>query len=194
MITDMVGYSALTQRDERLALALVREQEEIVFPIVQSHGGRVVKSLGDGLLIQFSSALEAVTCALGVQEALKERNAAVAGNEIVLRIGIHLGDIVQRGDDVFGDAVDIVARIEPHAEHGGVCVSQQVYDQVHNKLDASFRSIGRPKLKNIATAVELYAIGPSSGQRAPSPRRRRRLWVRSPTTSSSASSCCPLPT
>ncbi len=160
MLTDMVGYSALTQRDERLALDLVREQEEILRPLVSAFGGRVVKSLGDGLLVEFASALDAVSCALKIQQAIQARNAALPGEEIVLRIGVHLGDVVHRDDDVFGDAVNIVARIEAHAEAGGICATRHIYDQVRDKLPASFRAMGAPRLKNIEQPIELYSIAP----------------------------------
>jgi class 3 adenylate cyclase/pSer/pThr/pTyr-binding forkhead associated (FHA) protein len=158
MLTDMVGYSSLAQRDENLALDLAHEQDLIVRAIVTHFDGRAVKSLGDGVLAEFPSALDAVKCALRVQEAVEERNSAAGGEHIWLRVGVHLGDVVHRGDDVFGDAVNIVARIEPQADYGGVCVSRQVYDQVHNKLEVRFESIGTPKLKNIDTAIELYKI------------------------------------
>jgi len=158
MLTDMVGYSRLAQQDEKLALDLAHEQDLIVRAIVTHFDGRAVKSLGDGVLAEFPSALDAVNCALRVQAAVEERNSAAEGEHIWLRIGVHLGDVVHRGDDVFGDAVNIVARIEPQADYGGVCVSRQVYDQVHNKLEVRFESIGAPKLKNIDTAIELYKI------------------------------------
>jgi adenylate cyclase len=162
MLTDMVGYSRLTQRDEKLALELAREQDQIVRGIVAYFGGRVVKSLGDGVLAEFASALDAVKSALRVQDAVEERNSTAKGEHIWLRIGLHLGDVEHRDGDVFGDAVNIVARIEPLSDHGGVCVSRQVYDQVHNKLDVRFESIGTPKLKNIDTTIELYKIVRSS--------------------------------
>jgi TolB-like protein len=161
MLTDMVGYSRLAQRDEKLALDLAQEQDQIVRAIVAHFGGRVVKSLGDGVLAEFANALSAVRSAVRLQEALAERNSAAEGERILLRIGIHLGDVEYRGEDVFGDTVNIVARIEPQSDHGGVCVSRQVYDQVHNKLDVSFESIGTPKLKNIETPIELYKIAGS---------------------------------
>jgi class 3 adenylate cyclase/pSer/pThr/pTyr-binding forkhead associated (FHA) protein len=167
MLTDMVGYSRLAQRNEKLALDLAHEQDLIVRAIVTHFDGRAVKSLGDGVLAEFPSALDAVKCALRVQEAVEERNSAADGEQIRLRIGVHLGDVVHRGDDVFGDAVNIVARIEPQADYGGVCVSRQVYDQVHNKLEVRFESIGAPKLKNIDTAIELYKIARTGS----SPRR-----------------------
>ena len=173
MLTDMVGYSFLTQRHEKLALDLAHEQDQIVRTISATFGGRTVKSLGDGVLVEFGSALDAVRCALQIQEAVSQRNSTAGGERIALRIGIHLGDVVHRDDDVFGDAVNIVARIEPHADHGGVCISQQVYDQVHNKLEASFESIGSPKLKNIETPIQLYKIAPTSVHAPPDSRAAR---------------------
>lgn len=180
MLTDMAGYSSLTQRDERLALSLAHEQDGIVRDAVTSFGGRPVKSLGDGVLAEFASALDAVRCALSIQDAVAKRNSAATGEAIRLRIGIHLGDVVHHGDDVFGDAVNIVARVEPHAGDGGVCLTRQVYDQVHNKLDAAFESIGFPRLKNIATAIELYRVTPAPSRAnrdspAPPPASRDRL-------------------
>lgn len=174
MLTDVVGYSALTQRNERAALALLREQERIVRPIFGGFGGRIVKTLGDGFLLEFSNALAAVRCATEVQRALDRRNAHTVGEPIELRIGIHLGDVVHRSRDVFGDAVNIVARIQPLADPGGVCVSQQVYDQVRNKVDTSFVLIGTPSLKHIETPIPIYRLDlPSARPRAPAPSRER---------------------
>ncbi len=169
MLTDMVGYSRLTQRDEKLALDLAHEQDQIVRATVAHFGGRVVKSLGDGVLAEFASALNAIKCALRVQDAVEERNSTAEGEHIWLRIGVHLGDVEHRDGDVFGDAVNIVARIEPQSDQGGVCLSRQVYDQVHNKLGVRFESIGTPKLKNIDTMIELYKIARSGS----SPRQSR---------------------
>lgn len=164
MLTDMVGYSRLAQRNENLALDLAQEQDQIVRAVVAHFGGRVVKSLGDGVLAEFADALSAVKCSVRIQEAVEERNSTAEGERISLRIGIHLGDVEHRGNDVFGDTVNIVARIESQADHGAVCVSRQVYDQVHNKLDVSFESIGTPKLKNIDTPIELYRIAQVGGE------------------------------
>jgi len=170
MLTDMVGYSSLAQRNEKLALHLAREQEELVRPIVRSFEGRAVKSLGDGLLVEFASALDAVRCSLEIQRAIRRRNSDGEGEPISLRIGVHLGDVVHRDEDVFGDAVNIVARIEPHADHGGVCISQQVYDQVYNKVNATFQSIGTPELKNIDAAIQLYKVTQASMHAPPEER------------------------
>ena len=168
MLTDVVGYSSLTQRDEALALSLLREHDRLLRPIVRSHDGRTVKGLGDGFLVEFASALDAVRCAIGIQRALARRNARAGDEPIEVRIGVHLGDVVRRGGDVFGDAVNLVARIEPLSDPGGVVVSQQVYDQVRNKLTAPFEPLGAPPLKHIAVPVALYRIGlPSARPLAP---------------------------
>ena len=158
MLTDMVGYASLAQQDERRALDLVREQEQLVRPIFRKYRGRTVKSLGDGFLVEFPSALTAVACAIDIQENIHRRNARTADGVLELRIGIHLGDVVHRARDVFGDAVNIVARIEPLAEPGGVCLTQQVFDQVHNKVSARFESLGTPSLKHIHAPIPVYKV------------------------------------
>ena len=173
MLTDMVGYSAVTQRDERRALALLREQTRIVQPVIRSFHGRTVKTLGDGFLVEFSNALDAVQCAVEIQRTVDRRNSRDLGEKIELRIGVHLGDVVHEHHDVFGDAVNIVARIEPLADPGGVCVSQQVYDQVRNKLDAAFVSAGTPRMKNIHAAIPVFKIEVPSAHAAPAPRSER---------------------
>ena len=170
MLTDMVGFSAITQRDERLALRLLREQDRLVLPILRKHQGRRVKSLGDGYLVEFASSLDAVQSAISVQDAVQARNARAGIEGFELRIGIHLGDVVHREKDVFGDAVNIASRIQPLADPGGVCVSRQVYDQVSNKVDVRFISTGIPELKNISTPIEVYKLDlPSARPIRPAP-------------------------
>jgi adenylate cyclase len=167
MLTDMVGYSALTQRDEAAALSLVREQEQIVRPLLRKFEGRTVKMLGDGFLAEFSNARAAVECAIEIQGTTHRRNQAGLPEHLELRIGVHLGDVVHRSQDVFGDAVNIVARIEPLADPGGICISQQVYDQVRNVVDARFESIGSPTLKNVSTPGQVYRIALPSARPVP---------------------------
>ena len=167
----MVGFSELAHRDEAHALAAVRAHERLVRAHVSRLGGRVVKSLGDGILAEFPSALDAVGAAVDIQRE-KTRGRSGGRSEFPpLRIGVHLGDAVRRGPDLLGDAVNIVARIEPQAEPGGVCVSQQVYDQVRNKVDLEFRPIGAPSLKNIASPIPLYQISFEAQGAAPPPPR-----------------------
>lgn len=158
MLTDIVGYSALTQRDEALALRLLREHEQIVRPLLGVHGGREVKGLGDGFLIEFDSALEATRCAIAIQKAFHDRNAKPGAAPLELRIGIHLGDVIHRDDDVFGDAVNIAARIQPVADPGGICLSGPVLEQIRSRIDYPCRELPPVALKNIGHPVALFAV------------------------------------
>ncbi|MFQ5744453.1 MAG: adenylate/guanylate cyclase domain-containing protein, partial [Acidobacteriota bacterium] len=159
MFTDMVGYSALTQRNEALALQLLTEHQGLVRPIFLTHGGREIKTTGDGFLVEFTSALQAVVCALEIQKAMVERNSSAAPDRrIQLRIGLHLGDVEVRDGDVFGDGVNIAARIEPLAEAGGICITGPVFDQIRNKIDAPLERLRRPQLKNIQVAIDVYRV------------------------------------
>ena len=141
MFTDMVGYTAATQANEAATLALRKEQEELIGPILTSHQGRAVKSTGDGFLVEFDSALKATQCAVAIQRRLYERNGRSGVTPIHLRIGIHLGDVEQQGSDIFGDAVNIASRIEPVAESGGVCLSGAVHEQVRNKISEKLEKL-----------------------------------------------------
>ena len=159
MYTDMVGYTALGQRDESLSLAMVEAQQKVLGPVLSRHRGRVVKTMGDAFLVEFTNALEAARCAYDVQRSVKEFNLALSNEKrIHLRVGIHLGDVVEKEGDIFGDAVNVASRIEPLAEDGGVCVTQQVYDHVHNKLDVPLVSKGKMSLKNVSEPVEVYRM------------------------------------
>jgi adenylate cyclase len=159
MFTDMVGFSALTQRNEALALELLAEHQRRLRPIFAQHGGREIKATGDGFLVEFTSALQAVRCAVAIQTALVERNAsAAADRRIELRIGLHLGDVEVRDDDVFGDGVNIAARVEPLAEPGGICITGAVFDQVHNKIDQPLVRLAKPELKNIQVPLDVYRM------------------------------------
>jgi class 3 adenylate cyclase/tetratricopeptide (TPR) repeat protein len=158
MLTDMVGYSALTQRDEALALRLLDEHCLLVREALRSHQGREVKTLGDGFLVEFESALDAVDCAVDIQRRFEERNRAHGPERILLRIGLHLGDVVHDGGDVLGDAVNIAARLEPLAEPGGILVSGTVFEQVRGKTDVAFQPVAAPKLKNLEFPVAVYRV------------------------------------
>jgi transcriptional regulator GlxA family with amidase domain len=159
MFTDMVGFSALAQRDERLALDLLEEQRALMRPAFVKHQGQEIKSIGDGFLVEFASAVAAVNCAVEIQEALAQRNLAARGaNQLLVRIGIHLGDVLRRGEDIVGDGVNIAARVEPLAEPGGIAVTQQVFDQVYNKIPQILASIGKVKMKNIQRPLEVYRV------------------------------------
>src|SRR5919199_2910079 len=135
MFTDMVGYSALSQRDDKLAQQLLEEHREILRAIFPRFNGAEIKTIGDAFLVEFGSALEAAQCAIEIQRTLAHRNTdAPADRQIQVRIGVHIGDIVHRGGDVYGDGVNIASRIEPQAAPGEICVSSAVWEQVHNKL------------------------------------------------------------
>ena len=158
MFTDLVGYTALTQDDESLALAVLQEHAELLRPIFVKHGGREVKMIGDSFLVEFSSALSATLCAIDIQRRLYEHNVSGKTGKMALRIGVHVGDVVFRGADVLGDAVNVASRIEPLASPGSVCISQQVYDQVWNKIDNPIAGLGKRELKNVQIPMQVYRI------------------------------------
>jgi adenylate cyclase len=159
MYTDMVGYTALGQRDESLSLVAVEAQQRLLRPVLARHGGREVKTMGDAFLVEFTSALEAARCAYDVQRSVRDFNLAMPSEKrIHLRVGIHLGDVVENRGDIFGDAVNVASRIQLLAEDGGVCLTQQVYDHVHNKLGVPLVSKGKMSLKNVSEPLEVYRM------------------------------------
>jgi len=159
MYTDMVGYTSLGQRNESLSLALVEEQRKLIRPILVRHNGREVKTMGDSFLVEFPNALDAVRCAYDIQRATREFNVSLSSEKrIRLRIGLHLGDVIESQGDISGDAVNVASRIEPLAEDGGVCVTRQVYESTHNKFDTPFTSIGTKPLKNVSEPMEVYKM------------------------------------
>jgi adenylate cyclase len=158
MFTDMVGFTASAQTNEADALKLLREQENLVRPLLKTHKGREIKSTGDGFLVEFDSALHAVQCALDIHQHLQERNAQPGCTPIQLRIGVHLGDVEERGADIFGDSVNLAARIEPLAEPGGICISEPVFGQVRNKIPNTFEKLEPKALKNVRFPMDLYRV------------------------------------
>jgi adenylate cyclase len=157
MFTDMVGYSALTQKDESLALRLLEEHRQILRPVFSRHGGKEIKTIGDAFLVEFASALEASQCAFEIQKRLSDRNqSASPQHRIQIRIGLHVGDVVFRQGDVYGDGVNIASRIEPLAEPGGICVSEDVARQIQNKIEHQLIRLGKGELKNIKLPVNIY--------------------------------------
>ena len=159
MFTDLVGYSQLSQENEELAVELLERHRKIVREILPEHGGNEIKTIGDAFLIEFSSSIRAVKCAAEIQSRFfSYNNLQNKEKQIQLRIGIHLCDIMQDGDDIIGDGVNIASRIEPKAKSGGICISGQIYDQVFNKVDFSFEELKDVNLKNIQQNIRLYHI------------------------------------
>src|SRR6188472_3286740 len=159
MFTDMVGYSALAQRDDKLALQLLEEHRQLLRELFPQFHGVEIKTIGDAFLVEFGSALEAAQCAIEIQRTLAKRNHDVTSDRrIELKIGIHIGDVVHREGDVYGDGVNIASRIEALAGAGGICVSMDVERQIRNALEARFEKFGSADLKNIKLPMELFRI------------------------------------
>src|SRR5579864_1450720 len=159
MFTDMVGYSTLSQRDGKLALELLEEHRQLLREIFPRFHGTEIKTIGDAFLVEFNSALEAAQCAIAIQRSLAKRNAdAPADRQIQVRIGIHIGDVVHRAGDVYGDGVNIASRIEPLADAGGICVSMDVERQIRNALETRFEKLAPTQLKNISVPMDLFRI------------------------------------
>ena len=155
LAVDVAGYSRLMSVDEEGTLARLNAlRAELIDPAIAAHRGRIFKTTGDGLLAEFSSVVEAVRCAVDVQRAVKER----AEIEIKFRIGIHVGDVIAEGDDIFGDGVNIAARLEALAEPGGICLSARVYEDVVGRIDAEFADSGEQRLKNIDRLIRVYRL------------------------------------
>ncbi len=170
LVADVVGYARLVEADEAGTLTALRERRKtLVEPLAREHGGRVVKYLGDGVLIEFASAVNAVACALALQAGMEAANEGLPENRrIVLRIGSNLGDVVGEGSDIFGDGVNIAARVEAAAEPGGVSITAAVADFVRGKIDAVLDDLGERQLKNIERPVRLFRV--RSSRAAPAAR------------------------
>jgi len=160
LAADVAGYSRLMGADEEGTLERLKAlRRELVDPKIAEHHGRIVKTTGDGMLVEFPSVVDAVRCAVEVQQAMPERNTGIAvDNRIQLRIGINLGDVIVEGDDLYGDGVNIAARIEALADIGGVFVSNTVHDQVRDRLPFVFEDLGEQQVKNIARPVRVYRV------------------------------------
>jgi len=156
---DLVGFTQLSQRDEELALRLLEDYRGVLRPVFAKHSGNEIKTIGDGFLVEFASALDAVRCAFDVQQALRDLNASrPPERRIIARFGIHVGDVVHSQGDIYGDAVNIASRIEPLAEPGGICISQAVEAQVRNKIVFPITSIGVRTLKNVDLPMEVFRV------------------------------------
>ena len=159
MFTDMVGFTALAQDDEARAMRLLEQQRRAVREVLPKYHGTEIKTIGDAFLVEFPSALEAVSCAGEIQSSLRSSNSVrPPGERIYIRIGVHLGDVIHSGGDVAGDAVNVASRIEQLAPPGGICVTSQVRDSVGNKTGMKFDSLGTPRLKNVASPIGVYRV------------------------------------
>jgi TolB-like protein/class 3 adenylate cyclase/Tfp pilus assembly protein PilF len=172
MVADVVGYSRLMEQDEAATLSALRDRRKLVLePVISAHGGRIVKMMGDGALIEFASAVNAVASALDLQRKMVDANRELPeSRRILLRIGINLGDVVGEGTDIYGEGINVAARLESLAEPGGICISAKVHDELHGKIDAASEDMGEIRLKNIARPIRAYRIGSAAGDRpAPKP-------------------------
>ena len=175
LAADVAGYSRLMGLDEVGTARVLREHRAVSDALVAKHGGRIVKTTGDGVLLEFPSVVDAVECAVAVQAVMAERNEGIPKDRRMLfRIGINLGDILIEGDDILGDGVNVAARLEGIAEPGGICISSSAYDQVRGKVAVEFIDLGEQSLKNIARPVRAYAVGPGWAW------RRRAVAVQHP--------------
>ena len=169
LAVDVAGYSRLMGADEEGTLAALKaHRREVADPTIADHGGHIIKTTGDGMLVEFPSVVNALRCAVEIQLAMAARNADVAKERrIELRAGINVGDIIPDGGDIFGDGVNVAARLEGLAEPGGICVSGRVQEDVLGKLDFCFEDIGEQQLKNIARPVRVFRIKPAASAAAP---------------------------
>jgi TolB-like protein/class 3 adenylate cyclase len=169
LASDVVGYSRLMGEDEEGTLAQLRNhRRDLIDPTIQVHRGRIFKTTGDGVLVEFASVVDAVRCAIEIQGGMAERNAKIERERrLELRIGINLGDVIFEGEDVFGDGVNIAARLEGMADAGAVCISDDAYRHVHDKVKAQFIDMGELTLKNIARPVRAHLTRPGSDAIAP---------------------------
>ena len=176
---DVEGYSRLMGEDEDATIRTLTTYRELMSTIIQKHRGRVVDSPGDNLLAEFLSVVDAVRCAVEIQEELRVRNAELPKNRMMkIRIGINLGDVVEEGERIYGDGVNITARVEGLAEGGGICISGTVYDSIKNKLSLSYESLGEHTVKNIKDPVRVFRmrIGPRAA--APGVSKEKRHGVK----------------
>jgi adenylate cyclase len=162
LAADVVGYTRLMGNDEEGTLAALKaHREEFIEPKIADHKGRLVKLMGDGALVEFASVIDALACAAELQSGMAERNRQVTdGPQIIFRIGINLGDVIVEGDDLYGEGVNLAARLEGLAEPGGICISAKVYHEVKNKLALGYEDLGEREVKNVAEPVRVYLIVP----------------------------------
>jgi len=166
MFTDVVGFTSMSSKNEAEALGLLAKYREVFLSVFPKYGGRVVKTLGDGFLVEFASAVDAVDCAVEAQKGMAELNSGLGEQKILARIGIHVGDVVHSGEDVLGDALNVASRVQAVAEPGGICLTRQVVDQVRGKVQWEITPMGMRDLKNLPEPVEVFSVGTEAGEQA----------------------------
>ena len=176
LAADVAGYSRLMGADESGTARTLRDHRAAIDPVVANHGGRIVKTTGDGILLEFPSIVAAVECAIAVQKLMARRNTDVPiDSRMLFRIGINLGDVLIVDEDILGDGVNIAARLESISEPGGIYISEAAYVQVRDKLDVKFEDIGEQRLKNIQRPVRVYRFEAHGGEPAvPQPNLRHQ--------------------
>ena len=163
---DVEGYSRLMGDDEETTIRILTDYRDAMSNLIQQSRGRVVDATGDNLLAEFASAVDAVNCAVEIQREFAERNAELSDDrKMHFRMGINVGDVVEEEDRIYGDGINIAARVQGLAEAGGICISGRVYDQVENKLDLEYDFMGEQEVKNIAKPVRMYRVGIEPGER-----------------------------
>jgi adenylate cyclase len=196
LAADVAGYSRLMGADEEgTHERLKAHRRELVDPKISEHSGRIVKTTGDGMLAEFASVVDAVRCAAELQRATIDREAAIPEDRrIRFRIGINLGDVIVEDDDIFGDGVNVAARLEALAEPGGICISRVVRDQIRDRLAYAFEDLGEQSVKNIARPVRAYCCRQKPSPRCPRRASRPLSLPRSPPSCPACRSwCCPSP-
>ncbi|MGO7202735.1 adenylate/guanylate cyclase domain-containing protein, partial [Rhizobium ruizarguesonis] len=158
LVADVVGYSRMMEADEAGTFEALKERRRHVLdPVVRAHEGRIVKLMGDGVLVEFASAIRAVEAALELQRKMTEANAGIPEpRQIVLRIGINIGDVIGEGSDIYGEGVNIAARLETLAEPGGICITEKVHNEVRGKISIMMKDLGLVELKNMAAPVRIF--------------------------------------
>ena len=188
LAADVVGYSRLMGADEVGTLASLKaHRRELTDPAIAAHRGRIVKTTGDGALVEFGSVVDAVACAVAVQRGMMSRNAGVPEERrIVFRIGINVGDIIIDGDDIFGDGVNIAARLEALCEPGGVCISRAANEQIRGKLSLAFADLGEQTVKNIANAIGVFGLASTEIEALPEPEFSIQAMAEAPAVNAAA--------
>ena len=184
LAADIAGYSALMGADEARTVTDLKGHQAVILPMVGKFGGRIIDTAGDGILAEFASIVNAVECAVAIQKKMTERNADVEPQRrMQFRMGINLGDVIYDDDRIFGDGINVAARLESIAEPGGICISGKVHDEIRSKVNLFYEDLGDCVLKNIAHPVRVYSIGsngiaPRRARTVPAAMSVQKIWLR----------------